>query len=447
MKKLLVFASLLAVPAFAQNIGRVDQGRANDGGPGMLWNVFCTNCTGGTGGGGGSAGGLTDAELRASPIPIGFDGGPVTVIGTVTVTGPLTDTQLRAVAVPVSGTVTANAGSGTMAVSGPLTDVQLRATPVPVSGTVTTGGLTDVQLRATAVPVSLTSTTVTGSVTTTNANLDVALSTRLAEATFTGRYPAAGALTDNFAGPTVTQIGAFNMLWDGANWDRAPGTSVDGALVNLGTNNDVTVTSGSITATQATGTNLHVVTDATSTTTVTQATGTNLHVVVDTLPALVAGSANIGDVDVLTLPALVAGTALIGKVGIDQTTPGTTNAVSAAQNGTWTVQPGNTPNTTPWLTTDTPRTVSSANNTGTCVSVTASTTVLASNASRRAYGFKASEDNTAKVHCKLGATATTGNVIFGPGASWSQDTGAVYTGVIDCVAASGTQSVCPYEFN
>lgn len=36
---------------------------------------------------------------------------------------------------------------------------------------------------------------------------------------------------------------------------------------------------------------------------------------------------DIGDVDVTSLPALVAGTAIIGKVGIDQTTPGTTNAV------------------------------------------------------------------------------------------------------------------------
>lgn len=35
-----------------------------------------------------------------------------------------------------------------------LTDTQLRATPVPVTGIVTTGGLTDTQLRATAVPVS-----------------------------------------------------------------------------------------------------------------------------------------------------------------------------------------------------------------------------------------------------------------------------------------------------
>lgn len=51
------------------------------------------------------------------------------------VSGPLTDTQLRATAVPVSG---------------PLTDTQLRASAVPVSGP-----LTDTQLRASAVPISL----------------------------------------------------------------------------------------------------------------------------------------------------------------------------------------------------------------------------------------------------------------------------------------------------
>jgi hypothetical protein len=82
--------------------------------------------------------------------------------------------------------------------------------------------------------------------------------------------------------------------------------------------------------------------------------------------------------------ALPAGTNLIGKTGIDQTTPGTTNGVSLAQvgsatvatgngvtgtgvqrvtiasdqtafsvnsveSGTWTVQPGNTANTTAWF--------------------------------------------------------------------------------------------------
>lgn len=47
--------------------------------------------------------------------------------------------------------------SGSVSVTGGLTDSQLRATPVPISGTVSTGGLTDVQLRASAVSVSLAS--------------------------------------------------------------------------------------------------------------------------------------------------------------------------------------------------------------------------------------------------------------------------------------------------
>ena len=54
--------------------------------------------------------------------------------------------------------------------------------------------------------------------------------------------PIAAALADNTANPTVPAVGAFGMIWDGATWDRLPGTSVDGTLVNLGANNDVTVT-------------------------------------------------------------------------------------------------------------------------------------------------------------------------------------------------------------
>ena len=53
--------------------------------------------------------------------------------------------------------------------------------------------------------------------------------------------PAAGALADNDANPTTSRIGANLLLWDGATWDRGPGNSADGALVNLGANNDVTV--------------------------------------------------------------------------------------------------------------------------------------------------------------------------------------------------------------
>lgn len=83
-----------------------------------------------------ATGGLTDTELRAAPIPVSVPGSveisndignPVPVIGAVT--GPLTDTQLRAAAVPVSG---------------PLTNTELRAAAVPVSGTVAVSTLTPV---------------------------------------------------------------------------------------------------------------------------------------------------------------------------------------------------------------------------------------------------------------------------------------------------------------
>jgi len=57
-----------------------------------------------------------------------------------------------------------------------------------------------------------------------------------------------------------------------------------------------------------------------------------------TVAATQSGTWNIGSIT--TLPALVAGTAIIGKVGIDQTTVGTTNAVSIAQLGANTVLTG-----------------------------------------------------------------------------------------------------------
>jgi len=114
-----------------------------------------------------AGGGLTDAQLRATPVPVS---GPLTDTQlratAVPVSGPLTDTQLRASAVSVADTrLPSSFGQKTMAnslavviasdqsavpVSGPLTDTQLRASAVPVSGP-----LTDIQLRASAVPVSI----------------------------------------------------------------------------------------------------------------------------------------------------------------------------------------------------------------------------------------------------------------------------------------------------
>lgn len=56
---------------------------------------------------------------------------------------------------------------------------------------------------------------------------------------------------------------------------------VGAAAVNIRDGGNSITVDGSVTVTQATGTNLHAVLDSGSTTTVTQATGTNLHAVID----------------------------------------------------------------------------------------------------------------------------------------------------------------------
>jgi len=163
-------------------------------------------------------------------------------------------------------------------------------------------------------------------------------------------------------GGSNAPLGAAGYYYDGANWDRVRGDSTDGLLVNLGANNDVTVT-GTVTANA--GTNLNtsalsleatqtdvrtavqllddtVFTDDTST----HATGTtkvigigavasptdaalnandigmpamttNRELLTSTaVTSIAAGDNNIGNVDVLTLPALPAGTNNIGDVDI-----------------------------------------------------------------------------------------------------------------------------------
>lgn len=66
--------------------------------------------------------------------------------------------------------------------------------------------------------------------------------------------PAQAALADATANPTTTSVGSYIHVFNGTTWDRARGTIANGLLVNLGANNNVTVT-GSVTANA--GTNLN----------------------------------------------------------------------------------------------------------------------------------------------------------------------------------------------
>lgn len=65
---------------------------------------------------------------------------------------------------------------------------------------------------------------------------------KLLTTTAIDEFPAAAAITDNFANPTTTNVMAMGMAWDGSTWDRILGNSTDGLTVNLGANNDVTAT-------------------------------------------------------------------------------------------------------------------------------------------------------------------------------------------------------------
>jgi hypothetical protein len=87
---------------------------------------------------------------------VGYTEGSGTTIAADDVGGVLF--QRVKVTTGADGTATDVSAANPMPVSGPLTDAQLRASPVPVSGSFTvSGGLTDAELRASPVPVSLAS--------------------------------------------------------------------------------------------------------------------------------------------------------------------------------------------------------------------------------------------------------------------------------------------------
>ena len=206
------------------------------------------------------------------------------------VTQPVSGTFWQATQ-PVSGTVTANAGTGTLAVNANITNASIAVTGTfwqatqPVSGTVTanagtgtlavSGPLTDTQLRVTAVPVSGTVTANAG----------------------TGTLAVSGPLTD-------TQL-------------RATAVPVSGTVTaNAGTG--TLAVSGPLTDTQLRATAVPVSgtfwqsTQPVSGTVTANKGGTW---------ALDAGSANIGDVDVLTIAAgtnRIGGTYEVGGTIIDE---------------------------------------------------------------------------------------------------------------------------------
>lgn len=315
----------------------------------------------------------------------------VTVTGTVT-TGGLTDTELRATPVPVSGTVTA---------SGPLTDAQLRATPVPVSGTVTANAGTNLNTSALALESggNLAAQTtalqiiddwdetdrakvnpIVGQAGVQGGSGAVSANTQRVSIATDNTVVVTGAIAlnaDNVVDPNALYAGAFNYVFDGTNWDRARGDTTNGL--------DVDVTR---------------------------------------LPALVAGSANIGDVDVVTVPN--------DPFGLNADAASATGSISAKLKSiaSTTVQMVIDSNSNLKVQTQRP---SSATTTQVADSAS-SVQLLASTASRQ--GATITNDSTVTLYVKLGTTAslTDYTVPLVAGAYYEVPFG--YTGRIDGIWAS-----------
>jgi hypothetical protein len=264
---------------------------------------------------------------------------------------------------------------------------------IPVSGTVSTGGLTDAELRATPVPVS-------GTVT---ANAGTNLNTSLLALESGGNLAAAAASLSVLDDWDETNRAAVNLIAGQVGVQGASGTvsaltqrvvlATDVALP-AGNNNigDVDIASSVLPTGAATlaeqqtqtaslsvlddwdETNRAAVNTIAGQVGVAGGTGTDSaltqRVSLATNVALPAGNNNIGDVD-------------------------------AIQSGTWTVQPGNTANTTAWLVKE----QKSATGTQTQVADTASsTTILASNSAR--LGASIQNDSSAALYLKMGTTAS-----------------------------------------
>ena len=155
-------------------------------------------------------------------------------------------------------------------------------------------------------------------------------------------------------------------------------------------------------------------------------------------PAL--GTAGAASTDVITVQGIASGVA--------QAVSGT---VAATQSGTWTVQPGNTANTTAWKVdgsavtqpvsgsvTANPGTVSTASVPAQVAGSATSVTLLASNGSRKGAIFV--NDSTAILYVKFGTTASTTSYTYklAAGDTLEIPTRPVYTGRIDGIWASAT---------
>ena len=250
-----------------------------------------------------------------------------------------------AVTQPVSGTVTANAGTNlntsALALDTSVNGLLLAqgSTTAGQSGPLAQGAVT------TGAPTYTTAQTAPLSIAT-NGNLRVA-------ATVVGGTVGVVGTTNNNADAVATQAAnaqamAYLYGFNGTTWDRLRVDASKNLNVNLSANSFGTLTvGGTVTANQG---------GAPWADNVAQFGGTNIS----------------------------TGTGASGA-GIPRVTVSNDSNVLATQSGTWTVQPGNTQNTTGWLVEQGCAGQTVANTTVTPISITASTRILTGVASKKYY--------------------------------------------------------------
>jgi hypothetical protein len=206
----------------------------------------------------------------------------------------LTDTELRATPVPVSGTVTATP-TGTQDVQGNVASgASDSGNPVKIGGrynstqpTLTNGQRGDIQQD-------------------TRGNIKATLMVNDTGTTISAEADNADGVASSATTNNLSAM-ARNTVYNGTTWDRQLGNATDGTLVNLGANNDVTVTSGAITETNSAA----------------------IKAAVETIDNAISGS----EMQVDVVGALPAGTNAIGKLsansGVDIGDVDVTSSVSA----------------------------------------------------------------------------------------------------------------------
>lgn len=133
------------------------------------------------------------------------------------------------------------------------------------------------------------------------------------------------------------------------------------------------------------------------------------------------------------------------SVTIGDALPTGGNTIGAVtQSGTWTVQPGNTPNTTPWLVTE-KIDLTPASPTAATVGIT-SAQVVAANAARK--GLVLTNTSGARISLGFGASAVLNSgITLYPGGIFVMDTSLFDTAVVNAIASAAASNLAIQEYS